>query len=207
MMEAQNTLSQRADFISDQGGAYYYHDRVFGRDAVSLLPGHYVATSPGLLLVTVLGSCVAACLRDPVTGVSGMNHFMLPHGEFSPFSAPARYGANAMEMLINEMLKDGAARERLQAKIFGGARIHSSITSSSVGERNAAFARQYLQTEGIEILSEDLQGFHARKVYFFTDTGVVRVKNLDSDDALSEEDRYQRTINAKRKSGDVELFS
>ncbi len=196
----------QADFISDNG-ANYYHDRIFDRQAVMLLPGHYVVSQAGLLLVTVLGSCIATCLRDPVSGVCGMNHFMLPSGELTPFGAPARYGSNAMELLINEMLKSGASRHRLEAKLFGGGHIQTMITSSSVGQRNANFARQYLAAENIKILSEDLYGFSARKVYFFTDTGVVKVKRLEQDDTLENESRYQRVMNTKRAGGgSVELF-
>lgn len=204
-MNATVALSREDDFISDER-AHYYHDRHFDREAVMLLPGHYVVTRRKLMLVTVLGSCISACLRDPVTGVCGMNHFMLPQGELTPTGAPARYGSNAMELLINAMLKMGASRHRLQAKLFGGGRIHHSHSEETVGDRNAYFAQQYLTTENIPILAVDTNGEHARKIYFMTESGTVKVRQILQQTALEQEERYSETLVPQPASSNVELF-
>lgn len=208
-MSLPELAEHQHDVVSDNAGVHYYHDRHFHRDAVTLLPGHFVVTQRPLLLVTVLGSCIAACMRDPVTGICGINHFMLPQGELSPFSAPARYGSHAMELLINAMLKAGASRTRLEAKLFGGGRIHHSKNKETIGERNACFARQYLATENIPVVAEDVMGDHARKIYFFTDSGKVRVREILQDAARLQEQRYSDTLAPKPAAGDsnVELFT
>ena len=103
-----------------------YFDKKFGVDAAKILPGEYFATDGNMLLVTVLGSCVAACIHDARAGVGGMNHFMLPRSEqdpTSPISMSARYGTFAMEILINQLLKMGARRENMEAKVFGGGNV------------------------------------------------------------------------------------
>lgn len=206
-MNEVECIHHEQDFFSDTQ-ACYYHERHFNREAVLLKPGHFMVTTRALLMVTILGSCVTVCLRDDTAGVSGMNHFMLPKGESTPFSAPARYGNLAMELLINQMLKDGADRNRLTAKIFGGARILSSINSAGVGEHNASFVTQYLSNEGIEVLASDLRGVVARKVFFFTDTGKVFIRSLDpTPQNLSREEEYLRTVDNTLHPGTVELFS
>ena len=117
-----------------------YHDRTFDCQAAKILPGEYFVTTRDMLLVTVLGSCVAACIRDSENGIGGMNHFMLPdEGGKDVVSSSARYGTYAMEMLINHLLKSGARRNRLEAKVFGGGAVLESLSSSNVGARNAEF--------------------------------------------------------------------
>jgi len=136
-----------------------YHDRSFDIKAIKLLPGDYYASSDNIMIVTVLGSCVAACIRDKHTGIGGMNHFMLPEGANGPGvwgSSSARYGAYAMEMLINHVLKLGAKRNQLEAKLFGGGAVVKHLKSSNVGEKNAKFSLDYLETEGIPVVSSDL---------------------------------------------------
>jgi chemotaxis receptor (MCP) glutamine deamidase CheD len=131
-----------------------YYDKQFESDAAKLLPGEYYVTRNDMVLVTVLGSCVAACIRDVNSGVGGMNHFMLPDSgsdRGTPASESARYGAFAMEVLVNELLKLGARRPNLEAKVFGGGAVMSGLTQANVGERNAAFVLEYLQTEGIRL--------------------------------------------------------
>lgn len=157
-----------------------YFDKTFGLDAAKVLPGEYYVTRRPMVIVTVLGSCVAACIRDKESGVGGMNHFMLPDGA-GPSKASAvsmRYGAYAMDTLIDQLLKAGARRENLEAKVFGGGNVLSGFTTISVGERNAQFARDYLQAKRIRILAEDLNDVHPRKVYFFPESGKVLVKRL-----------------------------
>ena len=124
-----------------------YHDRSFDIKAVKLLPGDYFASSDNTMIVTVLGSCVAACIRDKQTGIGGMNHFMLPEGASGTGAwgtSSARYGAYAMEMLINNVLKLGARRNQLEAKLFGGGAVIKHLKSSNIGEKNAKFSLEYL---------------------------------------------------------------
>ncbi|MBF8176541.1 MAG: chemoreceptor glutamine deamidase CheD [Burkholderiaceae bacterium] len=190
-----------------------YYDRTFDRDAAKILPGEYYYTGKDMLIVTVLGSCVSACIRDRVTGVGGMNHFMLPDGggdADSPISASARYGTYAMEILINDLLKAGARRENLEAKVFGGGNVLSGFTSINVGERNAQFVRNFLKVENIRIVAEDLNDVHPRKVYFFPRNGKVLVKKLrqlNNNTLANREQDYANRLQSGAVSGDVELFS
>ena len=188
-----------------------YYDRTFDRDAAKILPGQYYFTQKDMLIVTVLGSCVAACLRDRVTGIGGMNHFLLPFGGDvdGPASASMRYGTYAMEVLINELLKAGARRENLEAKVFGGGAVLSGFTSMNVGERNADFVRNYLQVENIRLLAEDLYDIHPRKVYFFPRTGKVLVKKLrqlNNNTLANREQDYAQRLQTQRIGGAVDLF-
>ncbi|MEI7535651.1 MAG: chemoreceptor glutamine deamidase CheD [Comamonadaceae bacterium] len=158
-----------------------YFDREFAIPAVKLLPGEYYVTSGDMLLTTVLGSCVSACVRDIRTGIGGMNHFMLPD-DADPTShntaAAMRYGAYAMAMLINELFRAGAKRERLEAKVFGGGAVLGSMTKLNVGERNADFVLHYLQTEGVRVVAQDLRGSLPRRINYFPLTGRVAVRKL-----------------------------
>ena len=129
-----------------------YYDPRFKCESVKLLPGEYFATNRDVALVTVLGSCVAACLRDRESGIGGMNHFMLPHGGGDgPVSASARYGVHAMELLINHLVGLGARRRNLEAKVFGGGNVVPGFTALNVGESNAAFVVSFLEAESIPI--------------------------------------------------------
>lgn len=158
-----------------------YYDRYFDTDAAKLLPGEYYVTSKDMLLVTVLGSCVAACIRDPQNGIGGMNHFMLPDsrvGENDPLSRSARYGTYAMEILINHITRMGARRANLEAKVFGGGSVLAGLTMANVGERNAEFVLRFLETAKIRVVARDLVDVYPRKVYYFPKTGKVLVKKL-----------------------------
>ncbi|RXZ45085.1 chemoreceptor glutamine deamidase CheD [Crenobacter cavernae] len=188
-----------------------YFERHFQHQAVKLLPGEYLATRPGVLLVTVLGSCVAACLRDPVSGVSGMNHFMLPDtsGREGNALTLARFGVHAMALLINDMLKLGAERQRIEAKVFGAGSVLEGMDKLNVGELNARFVCDYLAREQIPVVAEDLLGDSARKVYFFSSNGKVMVKRILPDKlpgVVAEEVRYRRTLGGGDAGGEVELF-
>lgn len=133
----------------------------------------HVSGDPGVVLTTVLGSCVAACLHDPVARVGGMNHFLLADDAGKGGDEEAvRYGAYAMEMLINGLLKLGASRLRLQAKLFGGARMFNGL--SDVGAANASFARRFLAAEGISVIGDSLGGSAARRVEFWPESGRAR---------------------------------
>lgn len=159
----------------------HYFDSHFGRPGVKLLPNEFYTTGDDIVLMTVLGSCVAACLHDPYAGIGGMNHFMLPDDGTDPSAAASesmRYGAYAMEVLINELIKAGGRRERFEAKVFGGAAVLAGMTTINIGDRNADFVRRYLALERIRITAEDLQGVHPRKVAFMPHTGRAMVKKL-----------------------------
>lgn len=189
-----------------------YFDQQFKLAAVKLLPGDYVATESSRLLVTVLGSCVSACLRDPVSGICGMNHFMLPesHDLHRADNVSARFGVQAMELLITAMQRLGARRNRLQAKIFGAGSVLDGMTVVNVGDLNANFVEHYLALEGIPVLARDLQGICARKVYFFTDSGKVMIRRLNTErisTVVVRENRYREILQQETGlGGSVELF-
>lgn len=187
-----------------------YYDRNFQADASKILPGEYFVTDSGMLLVTVLGSCVAACIRDADSGIGGMNHFMLPDdGGRETVGASARYGTYAMEVLINHLLKMGARRNRLEAKVFGGGAVLASLASSNVGAKNAEFVLEYLKTEKIPVVAKDLLDSYPRKVYYFPQTGKVLVKKLHrvhNETLFSRERDYKDRLAGSKVEGDVELF-
>jgi chemotaxis protein CheD len=188
-----------------------YYDRAFDSEAVKILPGEYFVTTTDLVLVTVLGSCVAACIRDPDRRIGGINHFMLPAAnEADPLSASARYGVYAMEILINHLIKLGARRSSLEAKVFGGGRVMATLSHSQVGPRNSEFVRDFLKTERIPVVAEDLLDVYARKVYFFPATGRVLVKKLvklANNTLYKREREYAVRLTEGPVAGDVELFS
>ncbi|WP_334058514.1 chemoreceptor glutamine deamidase CheD [Alteromonas sp. S005] len=192
-----------------------YYDKRFSTEAVKLLPGQYFVTSKDKMLVTVLGSCVAACLFDPITGAGGMNHFMLPTvnksaGEFVQIQGmAAKYGVHAMEILINELVKVGAKKNRLQAKVFGGGKVVPSFVQNDVGRFNAEFVTQFLETEGIPILASDLCDVYARKVYFFPRSGHVmmkRIHELNNATIIERESQHRWELSKQTPSGSVDLF-
>jgi len=197
--------------IDEHFATNVYYDRTFDCDAAKILPGEYYYTPKDMLIVTVLGSCVSACIRDRVTGLGGMNHFMLPDsGEASsPVSASMRYGTYAMEVLINELLKAGARRENLEAKVFGGGAVLRGFSAMNVGERNAEFVMNYLKTEKMRVLAEDLNDIYPRKVYFFPRTGKVLVKKLmqtHNDTLARRELDYAKRLKIEPVGGAIDLF-
>lgn len=189
-----------------------YFDRTFDCDAAKILPGEFYFTNKDMLIVTVLGSCVSACIRDRVTGVGGMNHFMLPDtgGDAdNPVSASMRYGTYAMEVLINELLKAGAKRENMEARVFGGGNVLRGFTAINVGERNAKFVLDYLKAERMRVIAEDLNDIYPRKVYFFPKTGKVLVKKLKvehNDTLRKREQDYASRLKTTSVGGEVDLF-
>ena len=181
--------------------------------AARLLPGEYFVTMNDEAIYTTLGSCISACIRDCVSGIGGMNHFMLPASASSDSwkaadnSVSARYGNVAMEHLINNILKNGGKRQNLEVKIFGGGRILANMTD--VGLSNIAFVRDYLKTEGLKVISEDVGETFPRMVVYFPATGKVRVKRLRSlhnNTIVELETKYRQTIVEKPVGGDIELF-
>lgn len=190
-----------------------YFDRTFDCDAAKISPGEYYFTDKDMLIVTVLGSCVSACIRDSMSGIGGMNHFMLPDSaaadKDSLVSESMRYGTYAMEVLINQLLRNGARRENLEAKIFGGGNVLKSFTTMNVGDRNAIFVRKYLKDERIRITSEDLLDIYPRKVYFFPKTGRVLVKKLKTmhnDTLVRREEAYASKLKVSDIGGEIDLF-
>lgn len=164
---------------------------------------YYVTREPGIVLTTILGSCVATCLWDPVAGVGGMNHFLLP-GDDTTAGNEVRYGVNAMELLINGLLQQGAARARLQAKLFGGAQVVAGL--GDIGAKNAAFAEKFLATESIPCVGQSLRGDRARRVRFWPATGRAGQMLLDSMNLEIMAAEQKRPQPAASTAGSVELF-
>ena len=189
--------------------SFFFWDAHFRNDAVKVLPGEYFVHDEDLLITTTLGSCIAACIWDRERRIGGMNHFMLPEGA----GDSGRYGSFAMELLINELLKKGASRQTLEAKIFGGGAVIGGMSSINVGERNTQFVINYLQTERIPIVSRDVLEIYPRKVCFLPASGKAMVKRLapSHTDKLVAQDRVaaQRALPGTGNgngSGSVDLF-
>jgi chemotaxis protein CheD len=185
---------------ADQRASRHYFDREFDIQAVKLLPGEYYVTSDEIVLTTVLGSCVSACVRDSIAGVGGMNHFMLPD-DADPTSrdsaAAMRYGSYAMNVLLNELIKIGAKRERLEAKVFGGGAVLANMTLLNIGDRNADFVLRYLQRERVRVVAQDLRGKLPRRVNYFHTTGRVTVRKLHKhEDVLMLQEDEQVLVSA-----------
>ena len=174
-----------------------------------MLPGEYFVHDTDLLITTTLGSCIAACLWDRERRIGGMNHFMLPDNG-GDGSDSGRYGSFAMELLINELMKRGASRLTLEAKVFGGGAAIQGMSSLNVGARNTRFVIDYLQTERIPIVSRDVMEIYPRKVCFLPASGKAMVKRLapTHTDALVAQDRVaaQRAAPANTGGGSVDLF-
>jgi chemotaxis protein CheD len=189
--------------------SFFFYEAHFQSDAVKILPGEYFVFNEDLLIMTTLGSCIAVCLWDRQARVGGMNHFMLPEGG-SGATDSGRYGSFAMELLINELLKMGATRQTLEAKVFGGGAVLSGMTSLNVGERNTTFVMDYLKTEHIPVVSKDVLDVYPRKVCFFPHSGKAMVKRLapSNPEALVAQERaaLQKATPANIGGGSVDLF-
>jgi chemotaxis protein CheD len=188
--------------------SFFYTDHHFQYDAVKVLPGEYYVSKEDIVVMTVLGSCISACIWDGKARTGGMNHFMLPDGD--GVDGSGRYGSYAMELLINEMLKQGARRETMQAKIFGGAQVMAGFTTMNVGERNTQFVLEYLATERIPVISQDVLDIHPRKVCFFPASGKALVKRLAHahPETLAVEERKGNAVSVAKSTagGSVDLF-
>ena len=193
-----------------------YWDRQRDCYAAKILPGEYYVTTNDELIVTVLGSCVSACIRDPLMRIGGMNHFMLPSSGTFPGNTRAstdsdanRYGNFAMEKLINDILKSGGRREHLEIKLFGGGKVIQHMTEADIGNRNISFVREYLKMEGLKVVAEDLGDIYPRKVVYFPMTGRVQIKklrNIHNDTIVTRETGYRQKIEQQPVAGDIELF-
>jgi len=203
--EDEERISRLRSQPAEEGVARtFFRDHTFGRVMVKVLPGEYYVTGEDMIVSTVLGSCVAVCLTDTEGGIGGMNHFLLPDGG----GATGRYGVYAMELLINGLMKAGARRHMLEAKVFGGAAVLRGATAIQVGQRNVAFVDGFLEREGIRVAARDVLGEGARKVLLFPDTGRVLARRLgEAPPAIDEELRYgRRLVHAAGRGGAVELF-
>ena len=195
-------------------GVNRYWDHKFQTIAAKILPGEYYVTTRKEAVTTVLGSCVAACIRDPDLGVGGMNHFLLPlhkgeswNKESEMLSLTSRYGNFAMEHLINEIMKNGGHRDRLEVKIFGGSQVIQAMTN--IGGNNIRFVRDYIDTEQLNLVSEDVGGPNPRKVMYFPETGRVRVKKirqLHNDTIIQREKTYIGSIEVQEPAGEIDFF-
>ncbi len=187
-------------------------DSRFLHEIAAILPGEFFVSSTPMIVYTVLGSCISACMRDPVTGVGGMNHFMLPqpkNGKNDSWGESTRYGSYAMESLINEILKLGGMKRRLEVKLFGAGKIYEG--NIDVGARNAEWVLGFLKTEGLAAVKTDLGDVCPRKVYYFTDSGRVLVKKIErlkNKTILERENNYAAKIQAVEQPAeeDVTLF-
>jgi len=188
--------------------SFFFADQQFHYDAVKVLPGEYFVSSDEIMIMTVLGSCIAACIWDSRARAGGMNHFMLPEGDSA--EGGGRYGSYAMELLLNQLFKSGARRESMQAKVFGGAQVMAGFSVMNVGERNTRLVLDYLATERIPIVSQDVLDIHPRKVCFFPSSGRAMVKRLahaHPEALVVEERRGSAASVAKSTSGgSVDLF-
>lgn len=186
--------------------SFFFYDAHFRADAVKILPGEYYVSNEDILLTTTLGSCIAACLWDRQAQIGGMNHFMLPEGQ----GDSGRYGSYAMELLINQLMKRGANRSSLEAKVFGGGAVISGMNSINVGERNTQFVMNYLATERITVVSKDVMDIYPRKVCFLAHNGKAMVKRLAPahPEAIVAQDRRaaQNAQASTSSGGSVDLF-
>ncbi|MFC1750155.1 chemoreceptor glutamine deamidase CheD [Pseudomonadota bacterium] len=190
-----------------------YWDKSADVSTAKILPGEYYVTEHDEVVVTVLGSCVSACIRDTRLGIGGMNHFMLPvqhdyaaaHSKID--SMATRYGNYAMEALINDILKNGGRRSNLEIKLFGGGMILEHMTD--VGKKNIKFVHEFLQTEGLAVIAEDLGDIYPRKVHYYPKTGRVRMKKLRSlhnRTIIDREVNYMDSLESKPIEGEIDLF-
>lgn len=204
--------ASQPDAASADAGLVRFFDPAVGRTVVKLQPGQcYVTADTGEVISTLLGSCISACAYDPELGIGGMNHFMLPGANgglrWGEAGRAARYGVDAMEHLFNELFKAGAQRQRLQVKLFGGARVIAGRLL--VGERNISFAHHYLAVEGLRVAAEDVGEHCARHIRFYPDTGRVQVRRLpmtQKPDVVETEQAYGVRLMSDPLQGPIELF-
>ncbi len=208
---------RHSDREQHQAGDYYdgkkrYYDNICEHTIVKLYTGDcYVTAESRELLVTILGSCVAVCARDPIAKVGGMNHILLPGTgsiKLNNTTGSTRYGAFAMEKLINGLIKLGGRKSRIETKIFGGSQVMRN--DSMIGNRNIKFVEEYLHNESIPILAKDVGGDLPRRIHYFPDTGKVRLRRLRRKDDLriaAKEREFVQTKVASDSSGEIEIFS
>ncbi len=195
-----------------------YFDPLKNIVAAKILPGEFYVSTSGEMIATVLGSCISACIRDPIVQIGGMNHFMLPIDNKNigqdltseQLAVACRYGDFAMEKLINVIISNGGKRKNLEVKIFGGGRVVSQMHSSDVGQKNIDFVHEYLRYEGLAISSEDTGDIFPRKVHYFSDSGRVLVKKLRTVNnptiSVREDDYYSKLLKKPEHTEEIEVF-
>lgn len=191
-----------------------YYDPKLGAWIEQVNQGQVSVTTEGnVVYSTILGSCIAACVRDPLAKVGGMNHFLLPVStndvpRSDATSMELRYGNYSMEVLINEVLKRGGRRERMEIKLFGGGNVMARVSSMNIGHRNADFIEEFVRLEGLNLISSDVRGVHARRVQYFPITGRARMMTIvDVDnETIFRNEMKNRPRAEKAPSGDIELF-
>jgi chemotaxis protein CheD len=208
-----SSLRQKHD-VSDDAFAHIrrMRDSRFPHEIASILPGEFFVSRTPMVVYTVLGSCISACIRDPVAQVGGMNHFMLPEPKetgHDSWGESTRYGSYAMESLINEILKRGGVKSRLEVKLFGAGKIYDG--NIDVGSRNAEWVMAFLKTEGLQADKVDLGDVFPRKIYYFTDSGRVLVKKIErvkNRTIVDREAQYAAKMQAVKQqpAEDVTLF-
>ncbi len=172
---------------------------------IHVIQGNFVVTDDAnVMLTTILGSCVSACIRDPLAAIGGMNHFLLPgEGQQRGNEQAVCYGVHAMELLVNALLQRGAQRNRLEAKLFGGG--HVLACSNDIGAQNADFAQRFLKHEGLNLVAASLRGFGGRRIQYWPVSGRARQIMLERDDpSLFAPERSSPVVQSS--SDDVELF-
>ena len=210
-----NSSSYRHDLpksLAGFEGINRYWDKQRQVPTAKILPGEYYVTLHDEWIATVLGSCVSACIRDRVFGIGGMNHFMLPQKSEGShdddiIGAATRYGNYAMEHMINDLLKNGAKRQNLELKLTGGGRIIKGMTN--IGKRNIEFVLSYIETEGLQALSQDLGGDLPRKVLYHPRSGkmlVKKLRNMHNDTIVSREENYLDSLIQQPVAGEIDLF-
>lgn len=192
-----------------------YWDKMHNTYSAKILPGEYYVTTNNELIATVLGSCVSACIRDPIFGIGGMNHFMLPAQKdtsskqwgSNAVSAATRYGNFAMEHMINDILKNGGDRRNLELKLFGGGKVLAQMTD--VGSRNIDFVLDYVKVEGLNVVAKDLGDVYPRKVMYHPLSGKVKIKKLRSlhnDTIAKRESEYMNKLDVEPVESEIDLF-
>lgn len=198
------------------------YSRKFKAPVVTIFPGECYISNTNEIISTVLGSCISVCLYDIKNNIGGMNHFMLPQGKPNSeklftadqylnmdelSSKSMRFGITAMEVLLAMMVKKGAKRENLRAKIFGGGNVLSSMTTSpTVGEKNIIFVKSYLKTEQIRIENENISGNIGRKIFFLTGSKSIFVKQIPITRAIEEDEYYSKALEKKKVEADITIF-
>lgn len=196
----------------EHAGGRSYFDARFEATVVPVPPGgHAITGKEAEMLSTLLGSCIAVCLRDERKRLGGINHFMLPamaEGQSASRDAML-YGNTAMEVLINALMRAGCERRNLEAKVFGGAKIAAVFDQSGIGDRNAQFAEEFLNHEKIPIRSRDTGGSSPRRILFEPWSGRVLVQHIDplaTAELARSEARHQAAISVRRAASVVEMF-
>jgi len=188
-----------------------YFDRQRQAWMVRVVQGNYQVTSdPSVIYHTILGSCISACIRDPLAGIGGMNHFLLPSGDTSAAEmasgAASRYGTYAMELLVNAILSRGGSRSRLEVKLFGGGNVVKGI--EGMGHKNADFIEEFVKLEKLHVASKHLRGDAARRVEYNPHTGKARMLlvSTDATEAVVREEVKRSVRVDTSAAGDIELF-